>query len=104
MVFHGLIHLMGFFNELGIAKIQELSGKTLISLPDYMHSILGVVWLIACVLFILSAIGLVTKRSWWKKITVIAVIVSQVLIIIWWPDAKNGTIANALIMLGYFVL
>ncbi|BCG57401.1 hypothetical protein PUR_08260 [Paenibacillus sp. URB8-2] len=28
MALHGLIHLMGGLNELGLAKIQELSGET----------------------------------------------------------------------------
>ncbi|NGM83819.1 hypothetical protein G5B47_15470 [Paenibacillus sp. 7124] len=98
MVLHGLVHLMGGLSELGIAAIPELSGETLIRLPGYMHQILGAIWFLCVVLFILSAIGLAARRPWWKVLAVIAVAVSQTLIILWWPDAKAGTVANLLIL------
>jgi len=103
MVLHGLIHLMGGLDELGLAEIQELSGETLIPLPGYMHSFMGVLWFIATILFILSAVALAARRYWWKRITAIAVILSQVLIILWWPDAKAGTVANALLILALVI-
>lgn len=97
---HGLIHIMGGVNELGIAKIEGLSGKTLFTIPSSLQLILGVLWLIAVALFFIAAFGLVTNQQWWRSAVIIAVIVSQILIIIWWPDAKVGTIANGLIILG----
>lgn len=100
LVLHGLIHIMGGVNELGIAKIEGLSGKTLFTIPANFQMILGVLWLLALVLFLIAAFGLLTNQQWWRLAVVIAVIVSQILVIIWWPDAKVGTIANGLIILG----
>ncbi|WP_100488499.1 hypothetical protein [Sporolactobacillus pectinivorans] len=99
MLLHGLIHLMGGLNELGLVHIKELSGGTLFPLPGWSHSIFGVAWFAAVVLFLLSVIGLVTARRWWKPITFSAIIVSQALIIIWWSDAKWGTLPNAIVLL-----
>lgn len=101
---HGLIHLMGGFNELGLAKIKELSGKTLLSVSGNMQTILGVTWFIAVAMFLISAFALITNQQWWKSITIASVIISQVLILIWWPDAKWGTIANILIIIGMFFI
>jgi len=104
MFVHGLIHLMGGLNELGLARIQGLSGKTLIALPNYAQMALGVSWFVPVVLFILCAVALVLRLPWWKPATLCALLVSQALIVIWWPDAKFGTIPNALILLGLFFL
>lgn len=104
MILHGLIHLMGGINELDLAKIQDLSGKTLIPLSDSFRTIFGVIWFITVGLFILSAIGLLLKQQWWKAIAICAIIVSQLLIIICWPDAKWGTIPNILISVSLIVL
>lgn len=104
MVLHGLIHLMGGVNELGIAKIQELSGKTLIALPNSVQTLLGAVWVMAVAMFIIAAIGLGIKQTWWKPLAISAMIVSQALIVIWWPDAKWGTIGNIIVFISLFVL
>jgi len=104
MAVHGLIHLMGGFSELGIAKIEGLSGKTLFLIPDTLRTILGVVWLIAVALFLISALGLAIDQRWWKIIAIGAVIVSQILVVIWWTDAKWGTIPNILIVIAAFLI
>lgn len=103
MLLHGLIHLMGGLNELGLVHIKELSGGTLFPLPGWSHSIFGMAWFVAVVLFLLSAIGLVARQRLWKPVTLLAVIVSQVLIILWWPDAKWGTLPNVLIFVYIFL-
>lgn len=101
---HGLIHLMGGVNELGLAKIEELSDKTLFLIPSNMQTILGVFWFITVAMFLITVVGLVTNKQWWKTIAFGAVIISQVLILIWWPAAKWGTIPNVLILLAAFML
>lgn len=104
LILHGLIHLMGGVNELGLAKIQGLSEKTLIPLSGSIQSIFGVIWFIAVSLFILSAIGLLIKQQWWKSIAIWAIMISQLLIVIWWPNAKWGTIPNILILVSFCFL
>ncbi|NJJ40653.1 hypothetical protein [Paenibacillus apii] len=67
-----------------------------------MHQVLGALWFLSVVLFIVSAFGLAVRLPWWKILDVIAVAVSQTLIILWWPDAKAGTVPNLLILAALF--
>ena len=97
---HGLIHLLGAVNELGLAKVEGFTNKTLFLIPYNIQPIFGVFWFIAVVAFLMTAFGLVTDRQWWRAVAIGAAIFSQILIMIWWPDAKWGTIANALIIIG----
>ncbi|MEQ1585650.1 MAG: DUF6544 family protein [Cyclobacteriaceae bacterium] len=88
---HGLIHLMGFAKAFGLAQISQLTKE--ISQPT------GVVWLVATLLFIAtSVLFLLTKDAWWS-VALISVLLSQVLVILYWQDAKYGTIANVIILL-----
>ncbi len=58
MFLHGLIHLLGFVKEWELAQVKQLTGETFhtISLLDGLSKIIGILWLIACLLFILSAV------------------------------------------------
>jgi len=57
MFLQGLIHLLGFVKEWELAQVKQLTGETLhtISLLGGLSKIIGILWLIACLLFILSA-------------------------------------------------
>jgi len=58
MFLHGLILLLGFVKKWKLAQVKQLTGETLhtISLLDGLSKIIGIRWLIACLLFILSAV------------------------------------------------
>ena len=94
---HGLIHLLGFVKEWNLAEVK-LSG-VFISLPGVLSKIAGVLWLIACSLFIASAIAYLLRKDWWWMIAVIAIVISQILIFIYWKDAKFGTVVNVIILI-----
>ena len=88
---HGLIHLMGFAKAFQLAQIHQLSMS--ISKP------LGLIWLLTGILFIATFALAILKKEWWPILAIIAVVVSQVLFIIFWKDAKFGTIANIVILM-----
>jgi hypothetical protein len=102
---HGFIHLMGFLKEWKLAEVKELSGKTTIPLSGGLSKLAGLLWLVTCVLFLLSAFLYLAKQDWWWIPASIALVISQILIFIYWPDAKFGTAANVIILvmciLGY---
>jgi hypothetical protein len=98
LVLHGVIHVLGTLAEWNLVEIEDFSGKTLITLSDSVKKGLGFVWLIVMLLFLISAYGLYDDQDWWQILTIISIVISQILIIIWWPDAKFGTIANILIV------
>jgi hypothetical protein len=89
---HGLIHLMGFMRAFQPGVTLQITKQ--ISAP------VGIVWLITALLF-LAAAGLKAFRSdyWWAP-ALLAVVVSQILIIGAWTDAKYGTLANIAIVLA----
>jgi hypothetical protein len=54
--------------------------------------------LLACLAVVGAALGLALGRDWWRPVALIAAAVSQLLIVLWWPDARAGTPANLLIV------
>ena len=88
---HGLIHLLGFFKAFGFKEIEELTLP--ISKP------MGIAWISATILFLIYGILHYTnnKQAW--LIGLVAVLVSQILIICFWKDAKFGTIPNLIILI-----
>ena len=89
---HGMIHILGFLKAYQLAEINQLTQN--ISKP------MGILWLIALILFFAAAIQLVSNHDMWWITALAAVILSEVLIILFWQDAKFGTIANIIILLA----
>lgn len=100
IMLHGIIHLVGFINEWNIKKFDKFNGLTLFELPPALIKTFGLLWLVACCLFVAIATLYYFKNySWWQP-AFAAVFLSQLLIIIYWPDAKAGTVANLLVFLA----
>lgn len=89
---HGLIHFMGFAKAFNLAEISQLTQQ--------ITKLSGVLWLGAGVLFVLVALLLFLGQDWWWMPAVAAIVLSQVLIISGWQDAKFGTVANILVMIA----
>ncbi len=87
---HGLIHFMGFAKAFEYADLKQLT------IP--VSRTAGVLWLFAGLLFLTSAILLLLQKDSWLMLAIPVVILSQVVIILSWSDAKFGTIANVLIL------
>lgn len=92
LIVHSLIHLLGFLKAFNLANITQIA-KT-ISKP------IGLIWLSATIFFLITVILILLKNNYWLLISLISVIISQILIILFWQDAKFGTIANTIILLG----
>jgi hypothetical protein len=91
LLFHGLIHLLGFLKAFNLAEINQLSQN--ISKP------IGTLWLLTFLLFVITCLAFIKSYNFWFVIAFGAVIISQILIILFWKDAKFGTLANALILI-----
>ncbi|MBK6962905.1 MAG: SdpI family protein [Bacteroidales bacterium] len=85
---HGLIHFMGFIKAFRLAELKQLKNP--------ISQSAGLLWLIAGILFISVAVFLLLGKEWWWVAAVPAIILSQVLIISVWQDARFGTIANVI--------
>ena len=95
LVLHGLIHLMGTAKAFHIVAIPLLTQP--IDRP------LGVIWLLAAVLSIATAISLFAWPHWWWAVGAAALVVSQVVIVTSWSDARYGTIANVIVLVGVLI-
>lgn len=92
LLLHGLIHLMGFARAFGYATLPALTRA--ISRPQ------GAWWFVVSVLFVAAAFILLLKKDIWWMIALLAVLISQGLVLLSWQDAKWGTLANAAILLA----
>ena len=91
IILHALIHLLGFIKAFGFAEINQLTQN--ISKP------IGILWLIALLFLLAAAIQFISNHDLWWITALVAVILSQILIILFWQDAKFGTIPNIVILL-----
>lgn len=89
MLFHGLIHLMGFVKAFQFAEMNQL--QIPISKP------MGVLWLIAAILFVVAVVMFFVSDYWFVPATA-AALISSALIISSWSDARFGTIPNVIVL------
>ena len=90
ILIHGLIHVMGFVKAFTLAKVEALTLN--------ISKLAGIVWLLAAILFVFTDILLLLDNFWSWILLIISCILSQVLIIIYWKDAKFGTVANIILI------
>ncbi len=92
---HGLIHLMGFAKAFGFTDTRQLQ------LP--VSRAAGFLWLLTCLLFLSSAFLLFLQKDYWWMAALPAVVLSQVLIIANWKDARYGTLINFVVLVPLIV-
>jgi hypothetical protein len=92
---HGFIHLMGFVKAFGFAEMPQLTQP--------ISKVYGIIWLACTILFLASLAMFLSDIDLWWIAGLTAVIISQVLVIQFWSDAKFGTIANLIILVPVFI-
>lgn len=92
---HGLIHLLGFIKAFHLHEVKTLT------LP--ISKMMGTLWLAASLLFIIYAISFSLDHKYSWILGSVAVILSQFIIILFWTDAKWGTIPNLLLLLPILI-
>ncbi|WP_395050603.1 DUF6544 family protein [Flavobacterium sp.] len=95
VIVHGLIHLLGFVKAFGLSEVKQLTQT--ISIP------FGVIWLLAFIFFVITAIMFTLNNSYWWFFGFVALVTSQVLIIFFWHVAKFGTVVNVIILIGSII-
>jgi hypothetical protein len=92
---HGLIHLMGFAKAFQYAEMKQLTIA--------ISKTVGLMWFIATFFFVITAILFLLKKDYWAIFAIGAVVISQIVIILSWHDAKFGTIANVIILIASII-
>ena len=92
VVGHGLIHLMGPAKAFGYAALPQLTQP--------ISKSLALIWLLASAALLATAgLFVIWPRGWWM-LGAVAALLSQLVILTSWTDAKYGTIANAVLLVG----
>lgn len=94
MTIHGLIHLLGFLKAYNLAELKDL--KLSISKKA------GLLWLLSFALFTATVNLYIAGSYYYIGMGFTGILISQVLIIQSWEDAKFGSIPN--ILLGILLL
>ena len=92
LVVHGLIHLLGTAKAFGWIDLPQLTQPISVTV--------GAVWLMSALLFMATAVSMFVWSRWWWAIGLCAVVVSTLVILPSWTDAKVGILANGLIVVG----
>lgn len=102
MVIHGLVHLAGISHSL--IKVDGLPQRTIVPLTRTGKKIASVGWGLSCLLLLAAASGVILEVEWWDTEAWTGIALSQLMIILAWPDAKWGTLMNLLIAFGLWRL
>lgn len=99
MAIHAIMHILGFSKEWNLAPNKIFSGKTLFHFSEVTLKFMGILWLLACLMFIVSSAACYSKKNWLWLVASAAIFLSQTLIIVCWYDAKWGTALNVILLI-----
>ena len=98
LALHGCIHFMGFMKAFGLSQIKELKME--------INRISGVFWLLCGIAFLILILLKIYDFEYFWLVLVASTLISQILIVIYWRDARYGTLVNLILLLigiaGYF--
>jgi hypothetical protein len=104
---HGLVHALGLTAAWQVGPAGTVSASPglvpAISAGTPQAKFLGVLWLIALAGFIAASAGLMAHLVWWRPVAAAACVVSLLLSIAWWSDAKVGALIDVAILAGLVV-
>jgi hypothetical protein len=100
IAFHGIVHLLGFVKEWNLGRVGKFTEHASIHFSHSTSKVIGTLWVVACVLLLMSAFGYFSRKDWFWIVGVAGLIISQALIIIYWQDAKWGTVINVMLLIA----
>jgi hypothetical protein len=103
LALHGLVHALGFAAAWRLGAVSAVSTTpSLVSIAEGspLTRILGLLWLCAALIFVVAAGGLVATTTWWRIVAASAAVLSLVLCVAWWNDAKAGAALDVAILIG----
>ena len=105
---HGVAHLVGFLSYWRIIDFEDMpySTKQLMGRIDAGETgirVIGILWLVGALAFMVSGMGLILLQPWWISFTLYTAIYSLALSILGLPFSRYGLIINVII-LGYLII
>ena len=90
VLLHGLLHLLGFY--------RSYSRSGVVNLKKHISKPLGWLWLICSLLFLINGFLILFNVNGWIYFILASLLISQVLILLSWREARYGTLVNMIIL------
>jgi hypothetical protein len=96
MAVHGMAHLVGFVGSWNLGppspampyKTTVLAGH--VNLGDVGIRAVGLLWLVAAMAFVITAVGAAVNAEWWMRAAMVVTLGSLALTVLEWPQARVG--------------
>ena len=101
MVLHGFAHLPAVLGSWGLATFDDVSFQPNVLLTgagDNLVRVLGAVWFLAAVSYVVAGIGVLRRAYWWPLLTAVAIVLSLPMTMLWREDAVIGLVLNSAIL------
>lgn len=89
---HGLLHLLGFAKAFGFAELPQLTQP--------ISRAMGMLWLAAALAMLVAAAAFLQAPRWFWVVGAGALPLSQLVLFMSWHDARAGTLANVVLLVG----
>jgi hypothetical protein len=101
LLMHGIGHIVFYFAsftpiDMGFTQAPWIFPGD-VTLTSPLGKACALLWLVAMIGFVASAIGLVTAQPWWATLAVVSSVISIVVIIPWWNTINDSTRVWALL-------
>jgi hypothetical protein len=108
LIAHGVAHLVGFLTYWKITSFDEMPYKTTLlsgalDVGDVGIRIVGILWLLTGLAFAVLGVGIITLQPGWFPLIIYIAILSLVMCILGWPDARYGVLVNLIILAFLFL-
>lgn len=96
---HGVAHWVGFVVAWRLTDFEEMPYDTTllagrIEVGDVGMRIVGGLWLLTGIAFLVVALGVVGRRAGWPALALAVTVVSIALSVLGWPDSRMGVYMN----------
>ena len=105
---HGLAHISGFLaswtaSDAGFSDKPWIFSSA-VTLGSGLGRAFGLLWLVAMIGLVSTALGIVLRQDWWPTLAIAASVVSLVVIVPWWntvpPGARFGAVFDLLTIIA----
>lgn len=104
LIVHGVIHVIAPLVVWDLAEFEGIDGEPTVAMSAASVDALGVAWIVVLASFVVAAVAVLARRGWWMPVTLVSVVASQILIVLWWEGAWRGTIANVLVIAAAWIV
>ncbi|HEX6225771.1 MAG TPA: hypothetical protein VFZ52_15240 [Chryseolinea sp.] len=87
---HSLMHFIGFIKVWGFPLSHYLTYGTKMESAATGSKTTAVFWMFTCFTMVVSLAVYLLQKPWWWLVALVAILSSQILIIMYWRDARYG--------------